>query len=155
LAIHYTWEPEGALETGGGIFNALPLLGPEPFAVVNGDIWTDYDLERLPARPAGLAHLVLVDNPDHHRTGDFGLMGDRVCAAGGLRLTFAGIGIYRSELFADCTGGAFKLAPLLRRSMATGAVTGEHFRGRWFDVGTPGRLAELDAVLAPSLPAPP
>jgi MurNAc alpha-1-phosphate uridylyltransferase len=154
LAIHYAWEPEGALETGGGIFNALPLLGPEPFAVVNGDIWTDYDLARLPPRPAGLAHLVLVDNPSHHPAGDFGLIGERVCSEAGQRLTFAGVGVYRAELFAACAAGAFKLAPLLRRAMATGAVTGERFRGRWFDVGTPKRLAEVDALLSP-LPTPP
>lgn len=150
LAIHYAWEPPGALETGGGIFNALALLGPGPFAVINGDIWTDYDLARLPPRPPGLAHLVLVDNPGHHPGGDFSLSGERVGSDGPDRLTFAGVGVYRPELFAGCTPGAFKLAPLLRRAMAKGAVTGEHFQGRWFDVGTPERLAEVDRLLTPA-----
>jgi MurNAc alpha-1-phosphate uridylyltransferase len=148
LRIHYAREPEGALETGGGIFNALPLLGLEPFAVINGDVWTDFDLARLPPQPPALAHLVLVDNPSHHPSGDFALIGGRVYPDGPDRLTFAGIGVYRPELFAGCTAGPFKLAPLLRRFMAAGAVTGERFTGRWLDVGTPERLAELDAALS-------
>lgn len=148
LEVVYSPEPPGALDTGGGIHQALPLLGPAPFWVVNADLYTDYPLERLPPQPAALAHLVLVDNPDHHSEGDFHLNGNRVEAAGdGPRLTFAGVGCYRPELFAGCRPGAFPLAPLLRAAMAGGRVSGEHYRGRWCDVGTPQRLERLDRAL--------
>jgi MurNAc alpha-1-phosphate uridylyltransferase len=146
LAIH--WSPEGeALETGGGIFRALPLLGEAPFIVVNGDVWTDFDFSGLPAAPAGLAHLVLVDNPAHHPAGDFVLARGRVREGGGPRLTFSGVGVYRSALFAGCAPGRFPLGPLLRAAMARDGVSGEHYRGRWVDVGTPERLAALEAEL--------
>ncbi|MEJ2685669.1 MAG: nucleotidyltransferase family protein [Gammaproteobacteria bacterium] len=146
--IRYSPEPDGALETGGGIRHALSLLGSEPFVVVNGDVWTDYPFARLPVAPEGLAHLVLVDNPDHHRNGDFAFDGHRVRQNGGPRLTFSGIGVYRPALFDDTRPGRFALAPLLRAAMDRGEVTGEHYRGHWIDVGTPERLAELDALLA-------
>ncbi len=144
-----TYSPEGdkALETGGGIFRALPLLGDGPFIVVNGDVWTDYPFAQLPREPQGFAHLVLVDNPSHHPQGDFALVGSRVTSSGAARLTFSGIGVYRPELFADCEPGIFPLAPLLRRAMEAGQVTGEHYRGRWLDIGTPQRLEELDREL--------
>jgi MurNAc alpha-1-phosphate uridylyltransferase len=149
--VRIRYSAEGtALETGGGIHRALPLLGPDPFLVVNGDIWTDYPFSRLPAVPQGLAHLVLVDNPPHHRDGDFALSGGKVVPTGGPRLTFAGIGLYRPELFAHCRPGRFPLAPLLREAMAEGRVSGEHYRGRWTDIGTPERLAALDAELGGS-----
>ncbi|RRQ22335.1 N-acetylmuramate alpha-1-phosphate uridylyltransferase MurU [Thiohalobacter thiocyanaticus] len=148
LRISYSPEPEGALETGGGILQALPKLGPEPFVVINGDIWTDYDYARLPQTLEGLAHLVLVDNPPQHPDGDFHLHSDgRVHEAGGERLTFSGIGVYHLELFTGCEPGRFPLAPLLRRAIAAGRVSGEHFAGRWFDIGTPQRLRELDREL--------
>jgi MurNAc alpha-1-phosphate uridylyltransferase len=146
--IRYSAEGE-ALETGGGIFRALPLLGPEPFVVVNGDIWTDFPYGCLPVAPSGLAHLVLVDNPPHHPEGDFVLGEDgQVSDTGTPRLTFSGIGVYRPELFEGCRPGRFPLAPLLRAAMARGLVSGEHYRGGWVDVGTPQRLAELDQRLA-------
>lgn len=145
--IRYSAEGE-ALETGGGIFRALPLLGPEPFLVVNGDIWTDFSYAGLPAAPTGLAHLVLVDNPPQHPAGDFVLAANgAVSATGAPRLTFSGIGVYRPELFARCAAGRFPLAPLLRTAMAAGQVHGEHYRGAWVDVGTPERLAELERRL--------
>ena len=148
LELVYSPEPAGALDTGGGILQALALLGPEPFWVVNGDLYTDYPLERLPREPAGLAHLVLVDNPAHHPGGDFHLRDARVAADGdGPRLTFAGLGCYRPDLFSGCRPGVFPLAPLLRAAMAQGQVTGEHYPGRWCDVGTPGRLERLDRAL--------
>lgn len=147
LRIRYSPEPPAALETGGGIFQALPLLGEAPFVVLNGDIWTDYSYARLPQRPAGLAHLVLVDNPPHHPAGDFALDGERVRQGGAARLTFSGISVLDPALFADCGPGRFPLAPLLRRAMAAGRVTGEHYRGAWRDIGTPERLAELDRLL--------
>jgi MurNAc alpha-1-phosphate uridylyltransferase len=149
VAIRYSEEPPGALETAGGIVQALPLLGGEPFVVVNGDIYCEYDFTRLPPLAAGdLGHLVLVANPPHHETGDFALDRDRVSDTGADRLTFAGIGLYRPGLFASVERGKpAKLAPLLRAAMAEGRVAGELYLGRWVDVGTPARLEELDAEL--------
>ena len=146
VRIRYSPE-EAALETGGGIFRALPLLGDGPFLVVNGDIWCDYGFSVPPLAEGLLAHLVLVDNPAHNPRGDFGLSGGRVVNGGAARFTFSGIGLYRSELFAGCESGAFPLAPLLRAACDRGQVSGEHFSGRWTDVGTPRRLQELDQLL--------
>ena len=160
LRLHYTYEGPTPLETGGGMLHALPLLaeGDAPFLAVNGDVWTDYDFARLPPNPRGLAHLGLVDNPEHHPQGDFVLDADgHVHADGPRKLTFAGIGVYRPALLArwrqtvDGDPGRpprFRLAPLLRLAMAEDAVTGEHHAGRWTDVGTPQRLAELERSLA-------
>ncbi|MCL5668837.1 MAG: nucleotidyltransferase family protein [Gammaproteobacteria bacterium] len=151
VRIRYAAEGMEPLETGGGIFNALPLLGEEPFVVVNADIWSDYPLQRLPHEPEGLAHLVLVNNPAHHSVGDFALRDGRVTQEGEGKLTYSGIGVYRPELFTDCRPGKFPLAPLLRKAMAAGQVTGEYYPGAWFDIGTPERLAALDSFLkAPS-----
>ena len=158
LRLHWSFEGPEPLETGGGMLQALARLGDTPFIAVNGDIWCDADFARLPREPAGLAHLLLVDNPEHHPAGDFHLdPAGRVQADGTPRLTFSGIGVYRPALLADWRAvigdapGAdvqpprFKLAPLLRAAMARGEVTGEHHRGDWTDVGTPERLARLDA----------
>jgi MurNAc alpha-1-phosphate uridylyltransferase len=147
--IRYSPETEGALETGGGIHQALPLLGVEPFAVVNGDIWTDYPFTHLPRRLTGLAHLVLVDNPTHHERGDFALDGARVNADGTPKLTFSGIGVYSPELFRGCKPGKFPLLPLLTDAMRRHLVSGEHYRGEWVDVGTEARRQALQARLAP------
>lgn len=153
FGVTIAWSDEGkqALETAGGIRQALPLLGTEPFLVVNGDLWCDYDFSRLATlADDDLAHLVLVDNPPHHPAGDFLLHEHRVsdpAASNAVptRLTFAGIGLYRPALFADLTAGeSAPLAPLLRRAMGAGKVSGEAFAGEWFDVGTPDRLQELD-----------
>ncbi len=147
VSIRYSWEPEGALETAGGIIKALPLLGQSEFAVVNADIWTDYPFARLRrkrAKRAGLAHLVLVDNPAHHATGDFALLGETVTTEAKVRLTFSGIGVYCPAMFAHLRPQRLPLAPLLREAMRNGAVTGEHYTGVWSDVGTPARLAELN-----------
>lgn len=154
VRIVYSPESEGALETGGGILRALPLLGSDPFVVINGDIWTDYPFDRLPRHPASLAHLVLVDNPAHHPGGDFVLKEGRVFVPGAPEtlsappLTFSGIGVYRPALFEGCTSGRFPLAPLLRSAMDRGSVTGEYYAGQWRDVGTPERLADLDRELS-------
>jgi len=145
-SIQYSPEHE-ALETGGGIFNALPLLGNDAFVVVNGDVWTDYSFQKLPSSIAGLAHLVLVDNPEHNPQGDFSLQGNQVMLASEPKFTFSGISILRPELFVECQSGAFPLAPLLRQSMQMGRVTGEYHRGQWCDVGTPERLQQLDQKL--------
>jgi MurNAc alpha-1-phosphate uridylyltransferase len=146
LRIHYSPE-EQALETGGGIYRALPLLSEGPFIVVNGDVWTDFNLGGLALGAKDLAHLVLVDNPAHHPAGDFALDVGRVVDQGESRLTFAGVGVYRAELFAGCQGGAFPLAPLLRAAVAAGRVSGQRHAGDWVDVGTPERLAALDERL--------
>lgn len=161
LDLRYSPEPPGALETAGGIVQALPLLGDAPFLVINGDIFCDWDVRRARdgLRAEHLAHLILVDNPPHHPLGDFQLDGHQVGgpeglpfgvggAASGPRLTFSGIGIYHPQLFAGLIAGeSAPLAPLLRATMAAGNVSGEHHRGRWLDVGTPQRLAELDSEL--------
>jgi MurNAc alpha-1-phosphate uridylyltransferase len=149
LSIRYSHEPEGALDTGGGIVNALPMLDTDPFAVVNADIWSDYPFEALPSAINGLAHLVLADNPAHHPQGDFVLDGARVRnrEAGGSTLTFTGIGVYRRALFSGRPARRFPLSDLLRPAADAGDLTGEHYQGRWFDVGTPQRLRELDAFL--------
>lgn len=150
LAIAYSAEPPGALETAGGIVQALPLLGSEPFLVINGDIFCDWDVAQAKRAPGenDLAHLVLVPNPGHNETGDFALTGSRVAGEGRPSYTFAGIGIYRPQLFAGLNPGQpAKLAPLLRNAMKEGKVSGELHCGNWVDVGTPQRLAELDQTL--------
>lgn len=164
LRIRYSFEGATPLETGGGMWNALPLLDDghganEAFLLVNGDVWTDFDFARLPREPRGLAHLVMVDRPPQATHGDFALDDEGLVRADGEhRLTYSGIGVYRPQLFdgwreivrepAMIDGKPkFPLAPVLRAHMATGSISGEHHRGRWTDVGTPQRLAELDAVL--------
>jgi MurNAc alpha-1-phosphate uridylyltransferase len=150
LRLHFAYEGDTPLETGGGMWNALPLLDDAPFLAVNGDIWTDYDFGRLPQAPDGDAHLVLVDNPPQHRFGDFVLRDGRVFDEPASRLTFAGIGVYRPELLAGMAPGRFPIVPTLRAAMRSGRVTGVRHGGRWSDVGTPQRLAELDALLRSS-----
>ncbi|MCX7626921.1 MAG: nucleotidyltransferase family protein [Methylophilaceae bacterium] len=149
VSIRYSPERE-ALETAGGIANALPLLDDAPFVVVNGDIFTDYDFARLRHawQPGLLAWLVLVDNPAHHPEGDFALLGDRVMTHGASKHTFSGIGIYHPDLFVGIVPGSkARLAPLLRSAIGSGKVGGELYGGRWVDVGTPQRLAALDESL--------
>jgi MurNAc alpha-1-phosphate uridylyltransferase len=148
------YSPEGtALETAGGIAFALPLLGNEPFAVINGDTYCDYDFARLPAlaeqmqRNQDMSHLVMVDNPPQHPNGDFGLHDFRV-TDDSPKLTFSGIGLYQPSLFTHIPRGTkAPLAPLLREQIALGKVSGEHHRGIWFDIGTPQRLEELNQQL--------
>jgi len=156
LSIQYSHEPHGALESAGGIVQALTLLGNEPFLVVNGDIYYDWDpaQARVIALGGKLAHIWLVDNPAHHPTGDFCLQQgavlniDTPVAASAQPLTFSGIGVYRPELFAGLVSGqSAKLAPLLRQAAAQGCLRGERLHGRWLDVGTPQRLVLLDAEL--------
>ncbi len=159
LRIHYSHEGATPLETGGGMLHALPLLGDTPFLLVNGDIWTDLDFASLPREPDGLAHLVMVDPPAQATQGDFALDADGlVHSEGAHRLTYAGLGVFRPQLLdgwhqhsrdagADETPPRFRLAPILRAHMASGQIRGEHHHGRWTDVGTPQRLAELDASL--------
>ncbi len=148
LRIHYSPELSGGLETAGGIAQALPLLGDEPFLVLNGDIFTEFDWSTLHTlTPKQGAHLVLVPNPEHHPEGDFSCVAGQV----GLqqpRYTFSGIGVYRPALFRQLVRGqAAKLAPLLRSAMRAGQVSGEVYEGTWWDIGTPERLAALNAQL--------
>ena len=151
VSIHYSAEVE-ALETAGGIRQALALLGQAPFLVINGDIYCDADLTALRgalgSSPTDLAHLLLVNNPAHNPHGDFALVDGRIAADGPDKLTFSGIGVYNPALFDSvAAGSAAKLAPLLRKAMAGGRVSGALHQGAWLDIGTPQRLAALDAML--------
>jgi MurNAc alpha-1-phosphate uridylyltransferase len=142
IRIRWSDEQPDALETGGGIFKALPMLGPGPFAVINGDIWTDYPVSRLRSVKCDWAHLVMVPNPPHNAGGDFALSGARLQAEGEPRLTFSGIGVYHPRLFEGCRSGKFSIVPLLREAMSNQVVTGELYRGAWNDIGTLERLEE-------------
>ena len=153
VRIRYSREPEGALDTGGGIRNALPLLGGGRFIAVNADVWSDHPFEALRDASAGDAHVVLVDNPAHHRSGDFGLAPDgKVVESKRDRLTFSGIGCYHPRLFGARRSGRFPLVSVLRDAMEAGSLYGEHHRGEWIDVGTPDRLTALDRRLRPRRP---
>jgi MurNAc alpha-1-phosphate uridylyltransferase len=148
LNIQYSREPWPALETGGGLLRALPLLGEGPFLLVNGDVFTDVDFAALRIAPHDLAHLVLVPNPGHNPKGDFWLNGaGRITAEGGERLTYSGIALLRPELFAGAEAGRFPLLPWLLRARDAGRLGGQRHVGMWLDIGTPARLAQLDANL--------
>jgi MurNAc alpha-1-phosphate uridylyltransferase len=148
LTIRYSEEGSPPLETGGGIFKALPLLGPEPFLVVNGDTFTDVDLTALQLSAAADARLVLVPNPPQHPRGDFVLDGELLQEGDGPTLTYSGIGLFSPALFAGCTAGQFPLLPLLKRAIAAGRLQGQRHTGQWFDIGTPERLEALNRRLA-------
>jgi N-acetyl-alpha-D-muramate 1-phosphate uridylyltransferase len=147
LSIQYSPEVT-ALETAGGIANALHLLRDAPFLVVNGDIFTELDFSQIRLNVPDLAHLVLVDNPPQHPQGDFVLQQGKALAEGASKLTFSGVGVYHPTLFKNIARGEpAKLAPLLKAAMAEGRVSGTYYQGAWHDIGTPQRLAELDASL--------
>jgi MurNAc alpha-1-phosphate uridylyltransferase len=146
--ICYSEESPQALETAGGIFRALPLLGAEPFLVVNGDVLTDYPFAQLTLVDARDAHLVLVPNPPQHPRGDFGLVDGTAVEAADEKFTYSGIAVFRSEFFAGCQAGKFPLKPLLLRSMAVERCSAELYRGAWEDVGTPARLEALNRDVA-------
>ena len=160
LRIRYAYEGVTPLETGGGMLNALPLLGNEPFIAVSGDVFCDADFAALPVEPAGLAHLLMVDNPAHHPLGDFALDAQGMLHEyGEPKLTYSGIGVFRPQLLQDwqltigksvgenAAPPPFKLSTLLRAVMAGHGVSGSHHAGRWTDVGTPERLQQIDAQL--------
>lgn len=152
VRVRYSVEGWPALESGGGIHHALPLLGDAPFVVVNGDVWTDYPLARLVQRAVTLepgldAHLVLVRNPTHHPRGDFVLADGRVDNDGEGRHTFSGLSVHRPQLFTGCEPGHFPLLPLWRAAAGAGRISGELYEGLWSDVGTPERLDELQRAL--------
>lgn len=146
--ITYSDEGSVALETGGGIHRALPMLGDEPFWLVNGDVFCDFSYPELSLAPRLLGHLLLVPNPDHNLRGDFALDDDIVLAEGDPLWTYSGIALLRPEIFASCAPGKFPLAPLLIDAMDRRQISGEIYGGRWVDVGTPERLRSLDAELA-------
>jgi len=143
LTIHYSQEPPGALDTGGGIQQALPLLGESPFTVINGDVLTNFPVARLRATKCDLAHLVLVPNPDHNPEGDFAFQGGRIMPDGQPTYTFSGISVYHPRLFEAQPGGRYSVVPLLRAALTAHQVTGEIYGGRWHDIGTPERLETL------------
>lgn len=143
MRLMYSAEGDSPLETGGGIYRALGLLGKKPFIVLNADVWTDFDCSGLTIRDGSLAHLVLVNNPDHNPDGDFALDDGRAFNAGAVRYTFSGIGIYDPALFSECEPGRFPLTPVLRAAADRGYVDAELYTGFWRDVGTPERLEEI------------
>lgn len=158
LRIRYAYEGPVPLETGGGMLNALSLLGDEPFMVISGDVWTDAHFNALPAEPAGVAHLLMVDNPSHHPQGDFALDDQGILRkAGEPRLTYSGIGVFRRELLHDwrsivennadtlATPPRFTLRALLDNAIDRGLINGSYHSGSWTDVGTPERLQALNA----------
>jgi len=139
ISIRYSAEIE-ALETGGGIYQALELLGDEAFVLVNGDVWCDYDFDKIPKVIDGMVHLVMIDNPDHNPSGDFHLHEGRLTETIGDKLTYSGIGVYHPDLFSQCQPGKFPLAPLLRDAIKKNQVSAEYYSGFWMDIGTPERL---------------
>ena len=145
LNIHYSQEPQDALETGGGIVQALPMLGETPFAIINGDVFSDYPLARLRAIKCDQAHLVLVPNPSHNPEGDFGLSGGYIRLVGEPCHTFSGISVYHPRFFNSAPSGRFSVKPLLRTAAALQQVTGEIYRGEWHDIGTLERLEVLQS----------
>ena len=152
LKVDYSRESE-LLDTAGGMINALPLLGDDPFLLVNGDVWCDFPVESLLSRrPAG-AHLVMVDNPEHNPDGDFCLQGEQLAVEGEQALTYAGIAVINPTLFAGAKPACLPLKPFLMEAIAKGEVSAEHYQGEWVDVGTPERLRELDSRVSAAVPA--
>lgn len=148
--ITYSPEKQGGLETAGGIINALPLLGSEPFLVVNGDIWTDYPFEKLTnicLNGSSLAHLVLVNNPEHHPEGDFSLSSGLLNHHGQDKFTFSGIAVYRPAFFDNLEIQWLALKPMLLDAIAKKQVQGELYQGQWSDIGTVERLQQLNEQL--------
>ena len=143
LNIQYSPEPPGALDTGGGIKQALPLLGESPFAIINGDVFSSYPLARLRAIKCDHAHLVLVPNPAHNPNGDFVLHGGYVNEDGQPRNTFSGISVYHPRFFDTAPTGSFSVVPMLQAAMALQQVTGQLYKGVWHDIGTLERLEAL------------
>jgi MurNAc alpha-1-phosphate uridylyltransferase len=146
VEIIYSDEGPAALETGGGILRALPLLGRDPFWVMSADLWTEFRLQdpRSILAPGDLAHLVMVANPDFHPRGDFCLQNGRITETDGARLTYGNLAILRPEMFAGCRPGVFSFVPLLIEAMRQGRVGGELFSGEWHNIGTIAQLQSLD-----------
>ena len=149
LNIIYSNEGDQALETGGGIFNALELLGEEPFLVINGDVWTDYPLEKLYDYPLkDKAHLVLVNNPAHNPEGDFSITEGRLVEGESEKYTFSGLGVYSPSFFETSDKGKYPLAPMIRNYINKNKISAELYQGKWMDIGTKERLENLSAYSA-------
>jgi MurNAc alpha-1-phosphate uridylyltransferase len=146
--VNVVYSPEGdnILETGGGIHRALPMLGGDPFVVVNADTYTDMPVPAIELAKEQMGHLVLVPNPDYRDSGDFGLEGGLISNSGDVTHTFSGLAVYRPEFFAGCEAGRFSIVPLLREAADAGLLQGSLYEGLWADVGTPARLAEIDEL---------
>jgi MurNAc alpha-1-phosphate uridylyltransferase len=144
LNVIYSPENDNILETGGGIQRALPLLGRDPFLVVNADIYTDMPMPPAEIARSDTGHLVLVPRPAHKERGDFDLQAGRIRESDSAAFTFSGVAVYRPEFFADCNPGRFPLAPMLRAAAREDRLAGSLYEGVWEDVGTPERLAELN-----------
>lgn len=144
LNVAYSDEAGDVLETGGGIFNALPLLGDDPFLVVNADIYTDMPMPQPRLDEGMMGHLVLVPTPLYKAVGDFDLADDKVRTSTNPTLTFSGVAVYRPAFFAGCRPGRFPLAPMLKTAADAGQLSGSVYTGRWEDVGTVERLADLN-----------
>jgi len=148
LNISYSNEGDQALETGGGIYNALTLLGDDAFLVLNGDVWTDYPFEKLREfKLEDKAHLVLVENPEHNPQGDFAISDGRLLNNAAVKYTFSGIGIYAKEFFTTSSNGKYPLAPMIRDYIDANQISGEVYQGQWIDIGTPQRLESLNKCL--------
>lgn len=146
--IRYSPEGENGLETAGGIIHALPMMDDKPFLVVNGDVATNFPFQKLKNQPVDLAHLVLVQNPEHHKLGDFYIDDSQYLSISNTpRFTFSGIGLYSPQFFRNAPKNSKKLAPLLRDAMLGNRVTGELFEGFWMDIGTPERLYSFESIL--------
>lgn len=144
LNITYSNEKDQALETGGGIYNALPLLGEEPFLVINGDVWTDYPFEKLyDFSLQDKAHLVLVKNPEHNPDGDFSISANRLNENESEKFTYSGIGVYSADFFSKHNDGKYPLAPMIRKYISENKISGELYNGNWMDIGTQQRLNDL------------
>mgnify|MGYP003664083428 FL=1 len=147
VQIEYSDEGDTALETGGGIFKALPLLGNQHFLVVNADVWAEFPYNSLMTKTDNKIHLLLVNNPPHHPEGDFSLKEGLVVSPRDKTFTYSGIGVFHPAVFAQEEPGIFPLAPIIRRFISRSEVSGELLEGEWIDVGTPERLAHLAMTL--------
>ncbi len=151
VQIEYSREPEGALETAGGIAFARPLLGEAPFLVINSDIWMDYPLEHLHGmQPDGDAHLVFINNPPHHPGGDFAIDNGRARLDGAPKYTYSGLGVYRPELVNDIPDGPWPLRPVLNQAIVNNRITAELHAGQWMDIGSLERMVEAEKILVQS-----
>ena len=147
LSIQYSDEGKQPLESAGGIIKALPFFDNDLFVLINADIWTDYDLNYLPAELTGLAHLVLVDNPQHNSDGDFYFDSDRLARKGTAKLTYSGISVFNPDLFKNCKPGRQSLKPILLNAIEQNLVSGEHYHGQWLDIGTPERFNQIQKLV--------
>lgn len=147
LEVIYSQEGDNILETGGGIFKALPTLGDGPFVVINADIFTDMPVPEVTLADDQLGHLVMVPSPEYRAGGDFDIEEGLIRNSSDQSLTFSGVAIYRPQLFDGCKPGRFPLAPLLRVAATDGRLSGSLYEGLWADIGTPERLEALRAAL--------